>query len=62
MIKSNSRNTDFGTAEDIRAELEKLRALHAKYPGIMMYRGGGQLRPEDREAFTRYYHELLVYD
>jgi hypothetical protein len=62
MVKSNSRNTDFGTAEDIRAELEKLRALHTQYPGIMIYRGGGQLRPENREAFARYYHELLVYE
>jgi hypothetical protein len=61
MVKSNSRNTDLGSIEDIRAELEKLRRLHAEYPGIIMYRGGGQLRLENREAFMRLYHELLVY-
>lgn len=61
MLKSDSRNIDFGTPEDIHAELQKLRALHAEYPGIIMYRGGGNPKPGNAEAFARYYNELLVY-
>jgi len=62
MIKSDSRNIDFGTPDDIRAELSKLRDLHAKYPGMMMYRGGGNPKPGNAEAFARYFDELLVYE
>ena len=61
MVKSDSRNIDFGTPEDIYAELEKLRGLHAEYPGMMMYRGGGNPRPGNAAAFQRYFDELLVY-
>lgn len=61
MLKSDSRIMDFGTAEEIYAELTKLKALHAEYPGIIMYRGGGNPPPGNAEAFARYYHELLVY-
>lgn len=28
----------------------------------MIYRGGGQPRPGNAEAFLHYYQELLVYD
>ena len=62
MVKSDSRNIDLGTPEDIRAELEKLKRLHAEYPGMIMYRGGGSPRPGNAEAFVRYYNDLLVYD
>lgn len=61
LIKSDSRNIDFGTPQDIHAELKKLRDLHAEYPGMMMYRGGGNPRPGNAEAFDRYYEDLLVY-
>jgi hypothetical protein len=61
MVKSDSRNIDFGTPKEIYAELQKLRALHAEYPGMMMYRGGGNPRPGNAEAFRRYYDQLLVY-
>lgn len=60
LLKSNSRNIDHGTPEDVRRELLQLRELHAEYPGIMMYRGGGRI-PENVQAFERYYREYLVY-
>jgi hypothetical protein len=62
LIKSNSRNTDFGTPEDIYEELRKLRELHKEFPGMMMYRGGGNPRPGNVEAFDRYYQKLLIYE
>ena len=62
LVKSDSRNIDFGTPDDIRAELVRLRALHANYPGMMMYRGGGNPRPGNAEAYDRYFQELLVYE
>lgn len=62
MLKSDSRNIDLGTAEDIRAELTQLRDLHVQYPGMFMYRGGGNPRPGNVETFVRYYEELLVYE
>ncbi len=61
MLKSNTRNTDHGTPEDIRHELLRLRSLHQEYPGIFMYRGGGR-KPECVEAFERCCQEFLVYD
>ena len=61
LVKSDSRNIDFGTPKEIRAELESLRALHAEYPGMIMYRGGGDPRPGNAEAFERAFEELLVY-
>jgi hypothetical protein len=62
LIKSDSRNIDFGTPEDIYKELRKLRELHQEFPGMMMYRGGGNPRPGNAEAFNRYFQELLVYE
>lgn len=62
MLKSDSRNIDLGTREDIRAEMHQLRALHAQYPGIFMYRGGGNPGPGNAEMFAQLYQELLVYD
>ncbi len=62
MVKSNSRNVDIGTPEEIRQELKKLRALHREFPGILMYRGGGNPRPGNKEAFERYFNEFLVYE
>jgi len=62
MLKTDSRNIDLGTVEDIRVEMAKLRELHAQYPGIIMYRGGGNPRPGNAEAFARLYRELLVYE
>ena len=62
LIKSDSRNIDFGTLEEIYKELKTLRELHQEYPGMMMYRGGGNPKPGNAEAFNRYFQELLVYD
>ena len=62
LIKSDSRNIDFGTPDDIYEELKKLRELHEEFPGMMMYRGGGNPRPGNAEAFDRYFRELLVYN
>jgi len=62
LVKSNSRNIDFGTPEDIYKELKALHELHDEFPGIMMYRGGGNPKPGNPEAFNRYFQELLVYE
>ncbi len=62
LLKSDSRNLDFGSPDDIRAELRMLRALHDEFPGMMMYMGGGHPKPGNVEAFGRYYHELLLYE
>ena len=62
LIKSDSRNIDFGTPDDIYEELKKLRELHQEFPGMMMYRGGGSPKPGNAEAFNRYFEELLVYE
>ena len=61
LLKTDSRNIDFGTPEDIRRELAKLRDLHQEFPGMMIYRGGGDPLPGNAEAFERYYRQLLVY-
>jgi hypothetical protein len=62
LIKTDSRNIDFGTPEDIRQELMELRQLHEEFPGMMIYRGGGNPKPGNAEAFEQYYRELLVYE
>jgi hypothetical protein len=61
LLKTSNQNADVGTPAAIRAELERLRDLHREYPGILMYRGGGNPPPGNAEAFDRYYQELLVY-
>jgi len=61
LIKTDNRNLDAGTPEDIRRELTELRELHREYPGMIIYRGGGAPPPANAEAFARYYKELLVY-
>ena len=61
LLKSDTRNVDHGTPEDIRQELLRLRELHREYPGIIMYRGGNR-KPENVEAFNRYYRDYLVYE
>jgi len=61
LIKSDSRNIDFGTPDDIYNELRKLHELHKEFPGIMMYRGGGNPKPGNAEAFSRYFRELLAH-
>ena len=61
LLKSDTRNIDFGTPEDVRAELLALSRLHRRFPGIIMYRGGG-LKPENVAAFQQYYEKLLVYE
>ena len=60
LLKSDSRNMDHGTPDDVEREMRRLRDLHAEYPGIMMYRGGGRI-PENVQAFNRCYQEYLVY-
>ena len=63
LVKSNSRNINFGTPDDIYKELKMLSALHKEFPGMMMYRGGGNNpKPGNLEAFNRYFQELLVYE
>ncbi len=62
LIKTDSRNIDFGTPEDIYRELTKLRELHEEFPGMMIYMGGGKPAPGNVEAFNRYFQELLVYE
>ncbi|MFA7674307.1 MAG: hypothetical protein WCY62_10705, partial [Clostridia bacterium] len=61
LIKTNSRNIDIGTEEDIYNELKMLRDIHQKYPKIWSYSGGGRINPKNEEAFRRIYNELLVY-
>ena len=61
LIKSDSRNIDFGTPDDIYKELRMLRKLHEEFPGMMMYRGGGNPKSSNVEAFNCYFQELLVY-
>jgi hypothetical protein len=61
LIKTNSRNIDIGTEEDIYNELKMLRDIHQKYPKIWSYSGGGRINPGNEEAFRRIYNELLVY-
>ncbi len=61
MIKTSNQIMDFGTPEQIRAELATLRELHQEYPGMMMYRGGGNPPPANAAAFADCYRELLVY-
>ncbi len=60
LLKSNTRNIDHGTPEEVKRELSNLGELHRAFPGIYMYRGGSRL-PECVEAFDRYYSEYLVY-
>jgi len=62
LIKSNNQNIDFGTPEDIYKELKKLSELHKEFPGMMMYRGGGNPKPKNAESFNRYFQKLLVYE
>jgi len=62
LIKTNSLTIDFGKPEDIYKELAALRDLHQDFPGMMIYRGGGNPRPGNAEAFENYFRELLVYD
>jgi len=61
LIKTDSRLTDYGIPEQIRDELLKLRELHNRFPGMMMYRGGGSVNKANSEVFDRYYEELLIY-
>ena len=62
LIKTDNRAMDMGTPEQVREELRSLRDLHQQYPGMMIYRGGGNPTPELAAAFDRAYQELLVYD
>jgi hypothetical protein len=61
MLKSDNRNIDFGTPDEIRREVQEIAALHAEYPGMMMYRGGGNPPPGNAEAFEAAFQEFLVY-
>jgi hypothetical protein len=62
LLKTDNRNIDFGTPEDLRREFAKLRELHQDFPGMMIYRGGGSPAPGVVEAFAELYAELLVYE
>ncbi len=61
LVKTDNRTIDFGTPEQLRREFETLRALHEDFPGMMIYRGGGNPAPGIAEAFGELYAELLVY-
>jgi len=60
LLKSDTRNIDHGTPEDVWAEVRRIRDLHEQYPGIIMYRGGNR-QPECVRAFDEACRELLVY-
>ena len=62
LIKTDNRIIDFGAPDDLRREFEKLRDLHRDFPGMMIYRGGGNPAPGIAEAFAELYDELLVYE
>jgi hypothetical protein len=62
LLKSDSRNIDMGTPEEIYAEVRILRELQLEYHGILMYRGGGNPRPGNAEAFERAVEDLLIYE
>ena len=62
MLKSDNRNIDFGTPDEIRREVQEIAALHAEYSGMMMYRGGGNPLPGNAEAFEAAFQEFLVYE
>jgi hypothetical protein len=61
LVKTDNRTIDFGTPEQLRREFETLRALHQDFPGMMIYRGGGDPAPGMAKAFEDLYQELLVY-
>jgi len=61
LIKTSNQNIDAGTPDQIRDELACLRDLHRDYPGMIMYRGGGEPLPGNAGAFAKYYQALLVY-
>jgi len=60
LLKSDARNVDHGTPEDVWEEVRRIRRLHEEYPGIIMYRGGNR-KPECVQAFDEACRELLVY-
>ena len=62
LLKTNNQNIDVGSPGTIREELRRLRDLHQRYPGIMMYRGGGNPAAGNAEAFMQAYKDLLVYE
>jgi len=61
LVKTDNRNVDVGTPQQIRQELARLRELHMQFPGMLMYRGGGNPSPENAQAFADAYREYLVY-
>ncbi|NOZ23348.1 MAG: hypothetical protein GXP25_19920 [Planctomycetes bacterium] len=61
LIKTDSQAIDVGTPDEIRAEVMRLRDLHREFPGMMIYRGGGNPKPENAEAFQQGYDAFLVY-
>jgi len=52
---------DFGTEDDIKAEVLRIQELHKQYPKIFSYTGGGLVKPENKEIFQKYYNKYLVY-
>ena len=62
LIKTESRTVDMGTPQQIHDELAHLAKLHQEFPGMMIYRGGGEPAPGNAEAFARSYEQLLVYE
>lgn len=61
LVKTDSRNIDIGTKEDIEREVMMLKKLNHKYPKIFSYSGGGNINPENEAFFKEMYNKHLVY-
>jgi len=61
LLKTENRTADLGTPEQIIAEVRLLKDLHAQYPGMFIYRGGGNPPPENLAAFEQAVQQDLVY-
>ena len=61
IVKTNSRNIDHGSENDIYSELMLLKKLHRIYHKMWIYSGGGRINLQNESLFRQYYNELLVY-
>jgi hypothetical protein len=61
LLKTENRTADMGTPAQIEEEVRLLGDLHGQYPGMFIYRGGGNPPPENLAAFERAVQQYLVY-
>jgi len=61
LIKTDSRNIDIGTKEQIENECKMLRDLNHKYPKMWSYSGGGNINDENESYFKEMYEKYLRY-